>query len=109
MSQARALLSALYGEENVVSVTRTTESQLSETVPNRTKPTLIPKILPTHYTHSLAQKALLNQMKRSALHVKPTIDDLKAARSDFEAEQKRVNREYEDKLKWAEIRRRRTN
>ena len=70
-----------------------------------------PKILPTQYTHALAQKALLNQMKRNALHVKPTIDDLRAARSDFEAEQKRVNREYEDALndrvKWAAIRKRR--
>ena len=49
-------------------------------------------------------------MKRNALHVKPTIDDLRAARSDFEAEQKRVNREYEDALndraKWAQIRKR---
>ncbi len=46
-------------------------------------------------------------MKRNALQVKPTIDDLKAAKSDLEAEQKRIDREYENKQKWAEIRKRR--
>ena len=43
--------------------------------------------------------------------VKPTIDDLRAAQDKFETEQKRIDREYdewaEDKLKWAEIRKRR--
>jgi hypothetical protein len=113
ISQARALLAEMYGEENVVSVTRITESEINEAVPYRTKPVAqpVPRVLPTEYTHDLAQKALLNQMKRNALHVKPTIDDLRAAQSDFEAEQKRVNREYEDALndraKWAGIRKRR--
>jgi hypothetical protein len=110
INQARALLGAMYGDENVVSVNRITERQISEAVPNRTKPLAqrVPRILPTEYAHSLAQKALLNQMKRNALHVKPTVDDLRAAKSDFEAEQKRVNREYEDavndRFKWARIR-----
>jgi hypothetical protein len=67
----------------------------------------VTRLLPTEYAHDLAKKALLNQMKRNALQVKPTIDDLKVAQSDFEAEQKRVNREYENKQKWAEIRKRR--
>jgi hypothetical protein len=113
ISQARALLAAMYGDENVVSVNRITEGQISEAVPYTAKPVVqrVPRVLPTDYTHSLAQKALLNQMKRNALHVKPTIDDLRAAQSDFEAEQKRVNREYEDALndraKWAGIRKRR--
>jgi hypothetical protein len=113
ISQARALLAAMYGDENVVSVTRIAESHLSEAVPNGTNPLVqpVPRVLPTDYAHDLAQKALLNQMKRNALHVKPTIDDLRAAQSDFEAEQKRVNREYEeavnDRAKWAGIRKRR--
>ncbi len=113
ISQARALLAAMYGEENVVSVTRITESEICEAVPYSTKPVAQrhPRVLPTQYTHSLAQKALLNQMKRNSLNVKPTIDDLRAAQSDFEAEQKRVDREYEkwaeDKRKWAGIRKRR--
>ena len=88
---------------------------MNQVVPNRTtsaeytKP--IPRILPTAYTHKLAQNALLAQMKRNALQVKPTIDDLRAAQDKFETEQKRIDREYdewaEDKLKWAEIRKRR--
>ena len=45
--------------------------------------------------------------------MQPTIHHLRAARSDFEAEQKRVNRKYEDavndRAKWAEIMKRRTN
>jgi hypothetical protein len=112
ISQARALLAVMYGDENVVSVTRISEIEINETVPNRTKPVAqrIPRVLPTEYTHTLAQKALLNQMKRNALHANPTIDDLNAAQSDFETEKKRVNREYEaaanDRLKWAEIRKR---
>jgi hypothetical protein len=55
--------------------------------------------------HKLVQNALLMQLKRNSLQVKPTADDLEDARSDFEAEQKRVDREYDewakDKLKWA--------
>ena len=115
MNQARALLAATYGDENVVSVSRITDNQINETIPSRTKPVVqrVPRVLPTDYAHDLAQKALLNQMKRNALHVKPTIDDLRAAQSDFEAKQKRVNREYEeainDRAKWAGIRKRRLN
>ena len=111
VSQARALLSAVYGDDAVVSVIRISGSQLTEAVPNRTSSKPVPRILPTDYTHALAQKALFNQMKRNALHVKPTIDDLRAAHDDFETEQKRVNRSYEkalkDREKWAEIRKRR--
>jgi hypothetical protein len=114
-TQARNLLSLMYGDNSVVSVSKVSESDLNEAVPNRTtspqatKP--IPRILPAAYTHKLAQNALLAQMKRNALHVKPTIDDLKAAQDKFEGEQKRVNREYEESLKdsekWAAIRKRR--
>ena len=49
-------------------------------------------------------------MKRNALYVKPTVDDLRAAQDDFETEQKRVNRSYEkalkDREKWTAIRKR---
>ena len=48
-------------------------------------------------------------MKRNSLKIKPTIDDLRSASNDFDAEQKRVNREYENKLKWDEIRKQRLN
>ena len=58
----------------------------------------------------LAQKSLLNQLKRNKLHVKSTIDDLRVANNDLDVQQKRVNREYEseieDRAKWAEIRKR---
>jgi hypothetical protein len=113
VTQARALLAATYGDENVVSVNRVTKNEVSESLPYRAKPVVqrVPKVLPTEYTHALAKKAVLNQMKRNALYVKPTIDDLRAAQDEFEAEQKRVNREYEeavnDRAKWAGIRKRR--
>ena len=127
-TQARNLLSLMYGDESVVSVTKVNESDLHETylnqaVPNRTTapqaprpaqtqaPKPVPRILPTAYTHKLAQNALLAQMKRNALHVKPTIDDLRAAQDKFEGEQKRIDRDYDeamkDRYKWAEIRKRR--
>ena len=110
-TQARNLLSAMYGDNSVVSVNKISESDLNETVLNRAKSNFVSQVLPTEYAHDLAKKALLNQMKRNALQVKPTVDDLRAAQSDFEAEQKRVNREYEeavyDRAKWAGIRKRR--
>lgn len=108
ISQARALLAAMYGEDSVVSVTKVSESDLKEAAPNGTASKPTPRVLPNDYSHALVQKALLNQMKRNALHVHPTVDDLRAAESDFEADQKRVDREYEeavqDKRKWAAIR-----
>lgn len=108
--QARALLIASYGENSVLAISRITDSQLDETVPNRTKILPTPKVLPTAYKHKLAQKSLLNQLKRNKLHVKPTIDDLRAANNELDVQQKRVNREYEneikDRAKWAEIRKR---
>ena len=107
ISQARALLGAMFGGDSVISVKKVSESDLSETVSKRPKPNPESQVLPTEYTHDLAQKALFNHIKLNALHVKPTVHDLKAAKSDFEAEQKRVNREYENKQKWAEIRKRR--
>ena len=127
-TQARNLLSLMYGDSSVVSVSKVSESdlnetQLKQTVPNRTTspqaprpaqtqaPKPVPRILPTAYTHKLAQNALLAQMKRNALHVKPTIDDLRAAQDKFEGEQKRIDRAYDEMLrdreKWAEIRKRR--
>ncbi len=111
ISQARALLVASYGENSVLAISRIIDSQLDETVPNRTIPQPIPRVFPTTYKHKLAQKALLNQQKRNQLHVKPTIDDLRAANNELDVQQKRVNREYEneikDREKWAEIRKRR--
>ncbi len=110
-TQARNVLSAMYGDDSVISVSKVSESDLSETVSKRSKPNLVPQVMPTEYTHDLAQKRLLNQMKRKALHVKPTGHDLKVAQSDFEIEQKRVNREYNEAMrdteKWVEIRKRR--
>jgi hypothetical protein len=119
-TQSRNLLSLMYGDNSVVSVSKVAESDLNETsanqvVPHRTTPRLAPKsvltILPTAYTHKLTQNALFAQMKRNALHVKPTIDDLRAAQDKFEGEQKRIDRAYDEALKdrekWAEIRRRR--
>jgi len=110
ISQARALLVASYGENSVLVISRIIDSQLDETVPNRTKVLQTPKVLPTAYKHKLAQKALLNQQKRNKLHVKPTIDDLRVAKNELDVQQKRVNREYEneieDRAKWAEIRKR---
>jgi hypothetical protein len=97
----------MYGDDSVISVSKVPESDLSETVSKRSKPNLVPQVLPTEYAHDLAQKLLLKQLKQNALQVKPSLDDLRAAQSDFEAEQKRVNRDYENKLKWAEIRKRR--
>jgi hypothetical protein len=124
ITQARNLLSAMYGDNSVVSVSKVSESDLNETnliqtVPNRTIPRPIPtqankpvpRILPTAYTNKLAQNVLLTQMKRNALQVKPTIDDLRAAQDKFEGEQKRIDRAYDealkDRYKWAEIRKRR--
>ena len=117
-TQARNLLCLMYGDNSVVSVSKVAESDLNETtvnqvVPNRTTPRPsqtqatkpIPRILPTAYTHKLAQNALLAQMKRNALQVKPTIDDLRAAQDKFETEQKRIDRAYDEMLrdreKWA--------
>ena len=111
ISQARALLSSMYGKDNVLSVSRVSEAHLDEAVPNGTAKNSVPRILPTAYTHKLAQNALLAQMKHNALQVKPTIDDLRAAQDKFEGEQKRIDRAYDEKLKdrekWAEIRKRR--
>ncbi len=106
-TQARTLLSAMYGDDSVVSVKKVSESDLSETVSKRSKPNLVPQVMPTTYKNDVVQRTLLSQMKLNALHVKPTIDDLRAAQSDFEAERKRVDREYENKQKWAEIRKQR--
>ena len=105
--EARTLLAAMYGADSVVSVTRVTQDQLSEAVPNGTQRQALPTLLPNVYKHELAQKTLVNQMKLNSLRVKPTIDDLEVARSDHEAAQKRVNREYDSRLKWAAIRKRR--
>ena len=119
-TQARNLLTAMYGDDSVVSVNKVSESDLNETnlpkaVPNRTIPRAdekpVPRVLPTAYTKKLAQNSLVNHMKRHALQVKPTIDDLRAAQDDFETEQKRIDRVYDvalkDREKWAEIRKRR--
>jgi len=112
-TQARNLLTAMYCDDSVISVSKVSKSDLNETsvnqfvanrttTPQATKP--ISRILPTAYKDILAKKALLRLMKRNSLKIKPTVDDLKSAYNDFDAEQKRVNGEYENKLKWDEIR-----
>lgn len=105
--EARNLLIAAYGYDSVISLNRVTEDELSEAVPNRIKP----RLLPTAYKDDLIQKAILNQMKLNSLRVQPTVDDLQAAQDEFDVQQKRVNREYDqavqDRQKWAAIRKRR--
>ena len=112
MSQARALLVTCHAENSVLAISRITDSKLEETVSNRTKVSHTSKVLPTTYKHELVQKVLLNKQKRNKLHVKPTIDDLRVANNELDAQQKRVNREYEneikDRAKWDEIRKRNT-
>ncbi len=111
ISQARAMLSEIFDDSNVMSVSRISDAEISETSLASADQIINPRVFPNRYKRDLAQKFLLQQLKRNAMIVRPTTDDLKAARSDFEAEQKRVDREYdewaEDKLKWAEIRKRR--
>ncbi len=106
ITEARALLTATYGDNSVVSVCRVNDDQLSEAVPNGTKLWRKPRVLPTIFKHDIAQQDLLNQIKRDALLIKPTVDDLRAAQDEFDVQQKRANREYENKQKWSEIRQR---
>jgi hypothetical protein len=111
ISQARAMLSEIFDDSNVMSVSRISDSEINETSLVSADQIINPRVFPNRYKRDLAQKLLLQQLKRNAMIVRPTADDLEAARSDFEAEQKRVDREYEkwaeDNLKWAEIRKRR--
>ena len=111
--EARALLSAIYGADSVVSVTRVTQDQLSEAVPNGTGPQATPKptpqLLPTATKHNQAQRWLLAQMKQKSLRIKPTKHDLALAQDDFDTEQKRINLDYEKNLKWVTLRKRNAN
>ena len=111
--EAKALLSSMYGADSVVSVTRVTQDQLSEAVPNGTRPHATqkptPQLLPTALKHNQAQRWLLAQMKQKSQRIKPTKHDLALAQDDFDIEQKRINLEYENVLKWAEIRKRNTS
>ena len=111
ISQARAMLSEIFGDSNVMSVSRISDAKINEAGLGSADQIINPRVFPNRYKRDLAQKLLLKQLKRNAMIVRPTADDLEAARSDFEAEQKRVDLEYEkwteDKLKWAEIRKRR--
>jgi hypothetical protein len=107
ISQARALLSEIFDDSNVMSVSRISDVEINEASLVSADHIINPRVFPNRYKRDVAQKVLLNQMKQNALHVKPTIDDLKVAQSDFEAEQKRIDREYENEQKWAEIRKRR--
>ncbi len=107
MSQAKALLVASYGENSVLAIFRISENHLKETAPNGTKHWRKPRVLPTTFKHDIVQQELLNQLKRGPLRVKPTVDDLHAAQDEFDVQQRRVNREYKNKQKWAEIRKRR--
>ncbi len=111
ISQARAMLSEIFDDSNVMSVSRISDAEINETTLVSADQMINPRVFPNRYKRDVAQKLLLKQLKRNAMIIRPTTDDLEAARSDFEAEQKRVDREYEkwaeDKLKWAEIRKRR--
>lgn len=107
ITQARAILSEIFDDINVLSVAHTTPAKINEANLEPPHQIVNPRVFPNRYKHDIAQRALLQNLKRKAMIVRPTADDLKAARSDFEAEQKRVNREYENKQKWAEIRKRR--
>jgi len=111
ISQARAMLSGIFDDSNVISVSRISKAEINEASLGSADQVINPRVFPNRYKRDLAQKLLLQQLKRSAMIVRPTADDLKAARSDFETEQKRVDREYEnwaeDRRKWSEIRKRR--
>ena len=48
--------------------------------------------------------SLLAQIKQKSLRIKPTKHDLALAQDDFDVEQKRINLEYENALKWVAIR-----
>jgi hypothetical protein len=102
------MLSEIFDDSIVMSISRISDVEINEASLVSADQIINPRVFPNRYKRDLAQKALLNQMRRNALHVKPTVHDLKAAQSDFEIEQKRVNREYEKwaegKRKWAEIR-----
>jgi hypothetical protein len=111
ISQARALLSEIFDDSNVMSVSRISDAEINETSLVSADQIINPRVFPNRYKRDVAQKLLLKQLKRNAMIIRPTADDLEAARSDFEAEQKRVDLEYEkwveDKLKWGGIRKRR--
>ncbi len=111
ISQARAMLSEIFDDSNVMSVSRISDAEINETSLVSADRIMNPRIFPNRYKRDLAQKLLLQQLKRNSMIIRPTADDLEAARSDFGAEQKRVDLEYEkwaeDNLKWAEIRKRR--
>jgi hypothetical protein len=104
--QAKELLSSMYGENSVISIARLTEKQIHEAVTANVQTQSISTPLPTRYKHNLAKKNLLRLMKRNSLKIKPTIDDLKSASNELDVQQKRVNRDYENKFKWDEIRNR---
>ena len=111
ISQARAMLSEIFDDSNVMAVSRISDTEINEAGIASPDQIINPRVFPNRYKHDIAQRALLQHLKRNAMIVRPSADDLKAARSDFEAEQKRVDREYEkwaeEKLKWIEIRKRR--
>ncbi len=111
ISQARAVLSEIFDDSNVMSVLRISDAEINESGLVSPDQITNPRVFPNRYKRDFAQKLLLQQLKRNAMIVRPTADDLEPALSEFEAEQKRVDREYEnwaeDKLKWAEIRKRR--
>jgi hypothetical protein len=106
ISQARTMLSEIFDDSSVMSVSRICDAEINETSLVSADQIINPRVFPNQHKTNIAQKLLLKQLKQDALQVKPTIHDLKATQSDFEAEQKRVDREYENKLKWGEIRRR---
>jgi hypothetical protein len=105
--QARAMLSEIFDDSNVMSVSRISDVEINEASLAPADQIINPRVFPNRYKRDVAQKLLLKQLKRNAMIIRPTADDLEDARSDFEAEQKRVNREYVNRLKWAEIRKRR--
>ncbi len=111
ISQARAMLSEIFDDSNVMSVSRISDVEINEASLISADQIINPRVFPNRYKRDVAQKLLLKQLKRNAMIIRPTADDLEDARSDFEAEQKRVNREYEeawnDRVKWSEIRKRR--
>ena len=102
-ADARALLVAQYGAGSVQSISRVAERDLRETAAVPVQP----KIFPKAYKQRLVRNALVNRIKQNALHVNPTIDDLKAAQDQFDTEQKRADLEYAEEMKWAAIRQKR--
>jgi hypothetical protein len=106
--QARVLLEAMYGQGSVASVAQIHEQRLGEVAsPNNALVPAEPRVFPTAYRQRLIRNALVNKLKRDALQVNPTIDDIRAARDEFKTLQKRADFQHAEKMRLSALRQRR--